>query len=133
MTTACCAAVLVGRGKIETYDLSLSVSPKERIAEAWGVERLYSPKGDPRLVSALTAFNPFQAASDVMNSARSGECVARMLSDYSPGFVIRNVNVPVTGAASDHYPIQISAHLWTGVDDVDRLVAAMTDLSRKMG
>lgn len=123
----------LGRKKIETYDLTLAAYLKERIAEIWGVDRLYSPKDDPKLVSALTSFNPFMTASDVLNSAKSGQFVARMLSDYSPGFVIRNVNVPVVGAPSDHYAIRISTHLWTSVDDIDRLVAAMYDLSRKMG
>lgn len=123
----------IGRKKIETYDLTLSAYLKERIAEVWGVDRLYSPKDDPKLVSALTSFNPFMVAGDVLNSAKSGEFVARLLSDYSPGFVVRNVNVPVVGAPSDHYAIRISTHLWTSVDDIDRLVAAMYDLSRKMG
>lgn len=67
-----------------------------------------------------------------MNSAKSGEFVTRMLSDDSPGFAIRNVNFPVIGAASDHDAIRMSTHLWTGVDDIERLVAAMQDLSRKM-
>ena len=87
----------------------------------------------PKLVSALTSFNPFVNAADVLNSAKSDQFVARMLSDYSPGFVIRNVNVPVAGAPSDHYVMRISTHLWTSVHDVDRLVEAMWDLSRKMG
>ena len=97
------------------------------------MDRLYSPKDDPKLVSAVTSFNPFTNPADAMNGAKSNEFVARMLSDYSPGFVIRNVNFPVIGAASDHYAIRISTHLWTSVDDIDRLVAAMADLSRKMG
>lgn len=133
LVSACKLWDQVGRKKIETYDLALSAYLKERIAEVWGVERLYSPKDDPKLVSAVTSFNPFQNAADIMNSARSGQFVARMLSDYSPGFVIRNVNVPVIGAPGDHYIIRISTHLWTSVDDIDRLVAAMADLSRKMG
>lgn len=123
----------IGRKKIETYDLTLSAYLKERIAEVWGVDRLYSPKDDPKLTSALTSFNPFVTPGDVLNSAKSGQFVARMLSDHSPGFVIRNVNVPVAGATSDHYVIRISTHLWSSVDDIDRLVAAMYDLSRKMG
>jgi selenocysteine lyase/cysteine desulfurase len=123
----------IGRKKIETHDLTLSAYLKERIAEVWGVDRLYSPKDDPKLVSALTSFNPFMTAGDVLNSTKSGQFVARMLSDYSPAFVIRNVNVPVVGAPSDHYAIRISTHLWTCVDDIDKLVAAMYDLSRKMG
>jgi len=133
LVSACGVWDQIGRKKIETYDLTLSAYLKERIAETWGVERLYSPKDDPQLVSAVTSFNPFVTPGDVMNSAKSGEFVARMLSDYSPGFVVRNVNVPVVGAPSDHYVIRISTHLWTSVDDIDKLVAAMLDLSRKMG
>jgi isopenicillin-N epimerase len=97
------------------------------------VDRLYSPKDDPKPVSALTSFNPFVRQTDVLDSVKSGQFVARMLSDYSPGFVIRNVNVPVIGAPSDHYVIRISTHLWTSASDIDRLVEAMWDLSRKTG
>lgn len=123
----------IGRKKIETYDLALSAYLKEKIAEKWGVERLYSPKDDPKLVSAVSSFNPFIKETDVLDSVKSGQFVSRMLSDYSPGFVIRNVNVPVIGAPSDHYVIRISTHLWTSATDIDRLVDAMWDLSRKMG
>ena len=133
LVASCALWDQVGRKKIETYDLALSAYLKERITEIWGVERLYSPKDDPKLVSAVTSFNPFINPADAMNSAKSGEFVARMLSDYSPGFVIRNVNFPVIGAASDHYAIRISTHLWTGVEDIDRLVGAMADLAGKMG
>lgn len=133
LVSSCALWDQLGRKKVETYDLTLAAYLKERIAEMWGVDRLYSPKDDPKLVSALTSFNPFVTASDILNSAKSGEFVARMLSDYSPGYVIRNVNVPVVGAPSDHYAIRISTHLWSSVDDIDRLLAAMYELSRKMG
>ena len=133
LVSSCALWDRIGRKKIETYDLALSAYLKERITGIWGVERLYSPKDDPKLVSAVTSFNPFINPADVMNSAKSGEFVARMLSDYSPGFVIRNVNFPVIGAASDHYAIRISTHLWTSVEDIDRLVGAMADLAGKMG
>ena len=132
LVSACGVWDQIGRKKIETYDLALSAYLKERIAEIWGVNSLYSPKDDPKLVSAVTSFNPFVNPGDVLNSAKSGQFVARMLSDYSPGFVIRNVNVPVIGAPSDHYAIRISTHLWSSVDDIDRLVNAMLDLSKKM-
>jgi selenocysteine lyase/cysteine desulfurase len=133
LVSACQMWDQIGRKKIETYDLALSAYLKERICELWGVERLYSPKDDPKLVSAVTSFNPFIKQADVLDSVKSGQFVARMLSDYSPGFVIRNVNVPVIGAPSDHYVIRISTHLWTSASDIDRLVEAMWDLSRKMG
>lgn len=122
----------IGRKKIETYDLTLSAYLKERITERWGVTRLYSPKDDPRLVSALTSFNPFHNPADVLDSAKSTAFVTRMLNDYPKGFVIRNVNVPVIGSERDHYVVRISTHLWHNASDVDRLVDAMWDLSKKM-
>lgn len=123
----------IGRKKIETYDLTLSQYLKEKIAERWGVERLYSPKDDPKLVSAITSFNPFHNTADVLNSAKSGTFVSRLLSDYHRGFVIRNVNVPVINSPTDHWPVRISTHLWHNASDIDRLVDAMWDLSKKLG
>lgn len=108
LVSACGTWDQLGRKKVETYDLTLSAYLKERIAEILGVGSLYSPKDDPKLVSAVTSFNPFTNPADVMNSAKSGQFVARMLSDFNPGFVIRNVNVAVIGAPSDHYVIRIS-------------------------
>lgn len=122
----------IGRQKIETYVLALSAYLKERIAERWGVDRLYSPKDDPKLVSALTSFNPFVNANDVLSGTKSSAFVTRMLNDYPKGFVIRNVNVQVIGSPTDHFPVRISTHLWHNASDVDRLVDAMWDLSRKM-
>ncbi|KAF1021666.1 MAG: Isopenicillin N epimerase [Paracidovorax wautersii] len=122
----------IGRKKIETYDLTLSSYLKERIVERWGVDSLYSPKDDPKLLSALTCFNPFRTPSDVMNGPKSTQFVARMLSDYAPGFVIRNSNFPVIGAAAEHYGIRVSTHLWHDAADIDRLVDSMWDLSTKM-
>ncbi|MGH8806243.1 MAG: aminotransferase class V-fold PLP-dependent enzyme [Noviherbaspirillum sp.] len=132
LVAACDQWEQIGRKKIETYDLALSSYLKEKIADMWGVDRLYSPKDDPKLLSALTSFNPFVNKDDVLDSAKSGAFVARMLSDYAPGFVIRNVNVPVIGSAKDHYVIRISTHLWSNVSDIDRLLEGMWDLSRKM-
>lgn len=122
----------LGRKKIETYAVTLASYLKEKITERWGVDRLYSPKDDPKLLSALTSFNPFQNPADTMSSAKSASFVARMQSDYPQGFVLRNVAFAVPGAASDHYGIRISTHLWSNPSDVDQLVDAMWDLSRKM-
>ncbi|MPN23338.1 hypothetical protein SDC9_170726 [bioreactor metagenome] len=122
----------IGRKKIETYDLALAAYLKEKIVERWGVESLYSPKDDPKLLSALTSFNPFQNKDDVMNSQKSTSFVARMASDYPQAFQIRNANFAVIGAAAEHYGIRISTHLWHDATDVDLVVEAMWDLSRKM-
>lgn len=132
LASACQMWDSIGRKKIETYDLALSAYLKERIVERWGVDSLYSPKDDPKLVSALTCFNPFQRPDDIMDSAKSSLFVSRMANDFSPGFVIRNSNFPVIGAPADHYGIRISTHLWHDPNDIDRLVEGMWELSRSM-
>ncbi|MDI4667307.1 hypothetical protein K9U40_23740, partial [Xanthobacter autotrophicus] len=103
LAQACAQWDGIGRKKIETYDLTLSSYLKEKIAERWGVDALYSPKDDPKLLSALTSFNPFPNKADVMNAQKSTAFVARMLSDYPQGFVVRNADFPVIGAPSNHY------------------------------
>jgi len=120
----------IGRQKIQDYILSMSLYLKDRIANEWGEAALYSPKDDMRLVSALTSFNPFRNPADITNQPKSSQFVARMRDEY--GIVIRNVNVPVIGSLSQHWPVRISTHLWHDFDDVDRLFHAMKDLSNKM-
>lgn len=120
----------IGRQRIEDHVLGLSAHLKELIAERWGVERLYSPKDDPRLVCALTSFNPFANAADATNQAKSVEFVARMKSEHS--IVIRNVDFPVIGASSSHWAVRVSTHLFHQHDDVERVVDAMWKLSRAM-
>ncbi|MCO4889804.1 aminotransferase class V-fold PLP-dependent enzyme [Cupriavidus sp. WGtm5] len=122
----------IGRKKIETYDLTLSSYLKEKIVERWGVESLYSPKDDPKLLSALTCFNPFRNRDDVMNQQKTTLFVNRMLSDFAPGFVIRSVNFDVIGAPAQHYGVRISTHLWHDANDIDRLVESMWTLSGAM-
>lgn len=61
------------------------------------------PADAGRFHFTVTVKSPFANPADAMNSAKSGEFMTRM-----------------------------SIHLWTGVDDIERLVAAVQDLSRKM-
>ena len=132
LVEACTQWDKIGRKKIETYDIALASYLKEKIAERWGVDSLYSPKDDPKLLSALTSFNPFKVKTDVMDATKSSTFVARMLSDYPQHFVVRNANFAVIGAPSDHYGVRVSTHVWHDANDVDLLVDAMWDLSRKM-
>ncbi|XDF36556.1 aminotransferase class V-fold PLP-dependent enzyme [Paracidovorax avenae] len=132
LAQACAQWDGIGRKKIETYDLTLSSYLKEKIAERWGIDALYSPKDDPKLLSALTSFNPFPNKADVMNAQKANAFVSRMLGDYAQGFVIRSADFPVIGAPSNHYGIRVSTHLWHDARDIDLLVDAMWDLSRKI-
>lgn len=128
--TACEVWDRIGRQRIQDHALELSARLKELIAERWGVPSLYSPKDDPRLASALTAFNPFRDPADVFDEAKSDQFVARMKDEY--GIVIRNVDFPVVGSAKNPVPVRISTHLFHQRDDVERVVNAMWDLAGKM-
>ncbi|GHC97111.1 aminotransferase [Pseudorhodoferax aquiterrae] len=132
LVSACQLWDQIGRKNIETYDLTLSAYLKEKIVERWGVESLYSPKDDPKLVCALTSFNPFRNKDDVMNSAKATQFVSRLQAEYPQGLIIRNASFPVIGAASNHYAMRVSTHLWHDANDIDALVDAMWDLSGKM-
>ncbi len=132
LTSACQLWDQIGRKNIETYDLTLSAYLKEKIVERWGVDSLYSPKDDPKLVCALTSFNVFRNRADVTNATKANQFVARLQAEYPQGLIIRNASFPVIGAASNHYAMRISTHLWHDANDIDALVDAMWDLSGKM-
>jgi len=132
LTAACEMWDALGRKQVQTYSLGLASYLKECISERWGVHALYSPKDDPRLLSALTSFNPFRHDADIMDQKKSDEFVARLERDVAPGFIVRNVGFPVIGAPADHWGIRISTHLWHTAGDVDRLVETMDRISQKM-
>lgn len=132
LTTACELWDSIGRKKIETYILTLGSYLKELISERWGVDRLYSPKDDARLLSPVTSFNPFVKKEDVLNATKSTAFITALANEFNPNLIIRNVNVPVPGS-TDHYVARVSTHLWASASDVERLVDAMWNLSRKMG
>ncbi len=120
----------IGRDKIAAYTVGMAQHLKEKIATKWGVDALYSPKDDPRLACALTAFNPFRNPEHIKDKAKSDAFVKRMLDEY--GFVIRNSNFPVAGQQAEHYGVRVSTHLWSNMGDVDQLVDAMWELAGKM-
>lgn len=120
----------IGRDKIAAYTVGMAQHLKEKIAAKWGVEALYSPKDDPRLACALTAFNPFRNPEHIKDKDKSDAFVKRMLDEY--GFVIRNSNFPVAGQQAEHYGVRVSTHLWSNLGDVDQLVDAMWELAGKM-
>lgn len=128
----------IGRGAIEQHDLALSLYLKQRIAGHWGATNLYCPMGDPELMSALTSFSPFHGPDHVIHAGagataeanQSNAFVTRLREEY--GIVVRNTAVPVIGSTGSHYPLRISTHLFHSRTDVDRLVAAMIDLTARM-
>ncbi|WP_433272588.1 aminotransferase class V-fold PLP-dependent enzyme [Actinosynnema sp. CS-041913] len=121
----------LGRAVIERYVLGLSARLKEKIAERWGTDALYSPKDDPRLASAITSFNPFARPSDVLDLNKANAFVTRMRDEHH--ITIRTTVVPIAGTTAPSNAIRVSTHLFHGEHDVDRFVDAAWRLSRAMG
>lgn len=121
----------IGRRRIHDYVNGLSQYCKELVAERFGVDRLYSPKDDARLRCALTGFNPFVTATDVMSKDKSDAFVERVKAEH--GITIRNVDFPVVGAPAVHVGVRISTHLFHDRQDVERVVDACWKVSRAMG
>ncbi|WP_161958439.1 aminotransferase class V-fold PLP-dependent enzyme [Ornithinimicrobium cavernae] len=119
----------IGRERIQDYVVGLSTTLKEQIVERWGRQALYSPVSDERLRCALTSFNPFQDATDVMNQEKSVEFVARLKDQH--GIVIRNTTTPAP-SGDVYYPMRVSTHLFHNAGDVDRVVEAAWQVSQQV-
>jgi selenocysteine lyase/cysteine desulfurase len=130
LATACQMWDAIGRRRIQDYVLGLTAQLKQRIAERWGSAALYSPMDDPRLASAMTAFNPFANPKDVLDLNKANAFVARLHDQEH--ITVRNVIVPVISSPTPHYPIRVSTHLFHDVRDVERFVASAWRLSRAM-
>ena len=103
---------------------------KAGIAERWGIGALYSATSDPRLLCAMTAFNPFTNPTDVLDKVKADAFVARLHDEHH--ITIRNTIVPVIGSATPHYAMRVSTHLFHSRHDVDRFLDAAWQLSRAM-
>ncbi len=121
----------LGRKDIEHHSLGLAARLKDKIAERWGIGALYSPKDDPRLVSAITAFNPFVHPADAHSLDKANAFVTRMHDEHK--ITIRTTIVPIAGAPAPSNAIRVSTHLFHNKHDVDRFVDAAWRLSRAMG
>jgi selenocysteine lyase/cysteine desulfurase len=130
-TKACEIWDHLGRDAIERYILGLSARLKNRIAERWGTGALYSPKGDVRLASAISSFNPFANPADALDLNKANAFVTRMRDEHH--ITIRTTVVPIAGAPAPHNAIRVSTHLFHDAHDVDRFADAAWRLSRAMG
>jgi isopenicillin-N epimerase len=129
LTAACRIWDGIGRATIERHSVGLASYLKELIAERWGIAALYCPKDDLRLVSALTAFNPFAAATDVLDAAKATAFVNRLQEEYR--ITVRSTIVPMPDGPV-HNPVRVSTHLFHDRGDVDRFVRAAWKLSRAL-
>ncbi len=120
----------LGRSTVQRYSVGLANRLKEGIVGRWGIGSLYCPKDDARLLSAITAFNPFANPTDVMDLNKANTFVTRLHDEHR--ITIRTTIVPVIGAPAAHNAIRVSTHLFHNRRDVDRFIDAAWRLSRAM-
>lgn len=127
---ACALWDRLGRQAIQDHAIGLADRLKAGVAERWGIGALYSAKSDPRLRSAMTAFNPFARTEDILDKTKADTFVARLHDEHH--ITIRNTIVPVIGSPTPHYAMRVSTHLFHRRRDVDRFLDAAWRLSREM-
>lgn len=120
----------IGRTRIERYLLGLSFYLKERIVEVWGGEALFSPRHDPRLASAISAFNPFGTAPAARDEEKFRTFVARLEAEWQ--VVVRYTKFNVGDSPEMRFAIRVAIRPFHRRPDVDRLITSMTELCAAM-
>ncbi|HEX2546594.1 MAG TPA: aminotransferase class V-fold PLP-dependent enzyme [Ramlibacter sp.] len=146
LANACADWDAIGRAKIQTYVLGLSLYTKEKIIEMWGsADALYSPR-DANLLSALTSFNPFHgldgtknlvarstAVNGSISASPSSNLVTRLQNERN--IIVRNTTTPqilAGGTLQNIFPIRMSTHLWHDPNDIDRALAAIREIAMQI-
>jgi isopenicillin-N epimerase len=113
----------LGRERIEKYLLGLSLYLKERIAEQWGPDALFSPM-ERTLHSAICTFNPFRDQEHARDERRMKRFVSCLQERH--GIVLRAVGINIDGKGAC-YGVRISIRILHDRNDVDHLIAAMIE------
>lgn len=113
----------LGRVRIERHLLGLCSYLKERIAERWGVDSLYSPLLDRRLHSAICAFDPFRHGDVACDENKMKQFVSRLQDVF--GIVLRTVAINTDEGLRNG--VRIAVRVVHDRDDIDRLIAAMSE------
>jgi len=127
---ACLLWDQLGRQAIQDYSIGLANRLKHEVSQRFGAASLYSAVSDARLLSAMTAFNPFVNPADVKDKTKADAFVAQLHDKFR--ITIRNTIVPVIGDPAVHYAMRVSTHLFHDNHDVDRFVDSAWRLSREM-
>ncbi len=120
----------IGRGRIERHILDLGDYARERVAERFGEDSLYSPSADVRLRSPLVAFKPFRDPADAWNPKKINILVDRLEAEHR--IWIRWVEFDVPGSPHLHYAARLCTHLFNTREDVDRAVDAIGRLADEL-
>jgi selenocysteine lyase/cysteine desulfurase len=120
----------IGRQRIENYIMELGRYAKQRIAEHFGEDALYSPMYDLLLNSPLTSFNPFKDPEDAWNGHKFDVFADKLEKEHK--IWIRWVEFDVPGSPRMHYAARLCTHLFNNHDDIDRAVKIMVRVADDM-
>ena len=116
----------IGRERIEQRAMELADYARDRLAESFGPEAIYSPSADERLRSPLIAFNPFRSREDAWNIKKFAVFTDRLESDYR--IWTRWTEFDVPESTHQHFAARICTHIYNTEEEIDRTISAMMRL-----
>jgi isopenicillin-N epimerase len=146
----------IGRGRIETWHLTLGGYFLDRLAEAFGEDSVLRPRKDQALQSGIIGFNPFPKVEQRLDLKLNTDFREKMLKEY--GFRISGLGVGQDGLTRGPdpetklfpvgsipnrdpdtlapkpmaHPQRVNACIWNNRQQIDNFVAATKDLVGKM-
>jgi selenocysteine lyase/cysteine desulfurase len=153
---ACALWDEVGRARIEAWTHNLADHLRGRIAAAFGDGALLQPIVDPALKSAIVCFNPFPDAARRCDPELNIWFRERLLREYAfrisgggvgpdgltrapdaesaafPIGMVPNRDPDTLEPKPFGYALRVNACVWNSVSQMDRFVAAASDLVHKM-
>jgi selenocysteine lyase/cysteine desulfurase len=131
LTKACEMWDEIGRHRIERRIFELGEYARERIAERFGEEAMFSPGADPDLRSPLVAFNPFRRSDDAWNVKKVHELTERLASEHK--IWIRWTEFEVSGSSHQHYAARVAPHVFNDHAQIDHAIATLNRVAQEIG
>ena len=129
MTDALSLFTAVGLPDVYARAVGLARHLRQRIAERWGQAALWvEDHPDPRFVTALTSFNPFQGKDDPAQFTTLASAIARVLDGLAaetPKIYVRSTTWRdrSTDAADDRVGFRVATHaMYNDRDQIDWVV-----------
>ncbi|MGW3967456.1 aminotransferase class V-fold PLP-dependent enzyme [Amycolatopsis sp. NPDC005003] len=120
----------IGRENIQRYVFGLCRHAKERVAEHWGRESLFSPLDDERLHSGMVAFQPFRDPADAADLAKFVRLEERMEEEY--GVNLRFTFFPERDHPAERFAVRLAPHLYNSRDEVDYTIDALIKITAEL-
>jgi selenocysteine lyase/cysteine desulfurase len=120
----------IGRKRIEQRSTALGEHARNRVAERFGVEAMYSPGADERLRSPLVAFKPFRDPRDAWNVRKIHEYTSRLAAEHR--IWVRWTEFDVPGSPHQNYAARLAPHIYNDEAEIDHAVTVMARLAAEM-